>query len=45
MAKEISTEATRVTHAEGREPEPRPARSADRLSGFDAPAARRFWKS
>jgi hypothetical protein len=42
MAIEISTLPTLVTHARGREPDPRPTRLADRLTAFDAIAARQF---
>jgi hypothetical protein len=42
MAIEISTEATLVTRADRREPDPRSARSAGRPTGFDSQVARRF---
>jgi hypothetical protein len=42
MAIEISTEPTLARHAQSREPDPRPARSADRLTGCDTVVARRF---
>jgi hypothetical protein len=43
ITRELSTEASRVTPAADRSgPQPRPARSDERPSGFDAPVARRF---
>ena len=42
MAIEIPTLPNLVTQAGGREPDPRPARPADRVAGFDAAAARQF---
>ena len=42
MAIEIPTLPNLVTQAGGQAPDPRPARSVDRLPGFDAVAARQF---